>query len=153
MVYVVEMIHREFGDPEWRAFNVSGALWERVLDLGKAFGWEPHGTIPRLSDEMGWVEYPESLRRFDPDYEPGEWRFSKQVVAKDAAALADALDKALEALRAHSLMLFPQHHPVLLRDDMTEDEFLQANSDLSEKILADFIAFLRAGEFTFAWDD
>jgi hypothetical protein len=153
MVYVVEMAHKSFGDPDWRAFNMSGALWERVLDLGKAFGWTPHGTIPDLAEGSWWVEHPQTLKKFEPDYEPDSWLYAKQMIATDAGALADALENALEALREHRVMLFPQHHPVLLGDGMTEDEFLEANSDLSDEVLTRFVAFLRAGQITFAWDD
>jgi hypothetical protein len=43
--------------------------------------------------------------------------------------------------------------PVLLRDGMTANALAAANRGVSPEFLRDFIAFLRKGCFSFAWDD
>lgn len=92
------------------------------------------------------------MGRFDDDYGPEEWQYAKQVQADDAAALAVALQRAIdEDALAPPHMQLPAS--VLLREGMTNDEYKAANKGLTSEFLQDFIAFLRKGQFVFAWDD
>jgi hypothetical protein len=60
--------------------------WPKVLELGRMFGWRPAGTIRYAEDGSP-----------DPGWDGGYVTNDLQVVsAEDAAALADALERALD---------------------------------------------------------
>ncbi|MHB8728135.1 MAG: hypothetical protein ACYC9K_03760 [Sulfuricaulis sp.] len=92
------------------------------------------------------------MKFFSSNYEPDEWGHQKMITAEEANALADAIQRAAEALRTGNVALLEKKGPVLLRDDMTLEELAAANA-LPSQTLHDFIGFLRHGEFVFAWDD
>ena len=72
-------------------FEIASATWQRVLDVARAYGWEPAGTDPpdiRDQDD-------------DPAYDWSGWSGSytvneyQHVTAADAESLAEALALAL----------------------------------------------------------
>ena len=135
-------------DPEYRYFSCHGSIWPRVLELGREHGWRPLGTTPSEQSKNAW----EKLGRFEDDYRPEEWQYAKQFQADDVAALAAALQRAIDEDWLTPLrMQLPAS--VLLRGGMTNDEYKAANRGLTPEFLQDFIAFLRKGQFVFAWDD
>jgi hypothetical protein len=141
MAFVVEMI----GKPDAvgrRYFCCSATTWRQVLQLGIDLGWKPAGTS---SDDAGRSgrEQPGGL---SPDYECDDW--GKSVSTADAAALADALERASR----QPLPKF-ERGPTLLREGMTADEVRMANANLDAGFLKELMQFLRRGEFTFLWDD
>lgn len=148
MVFIVEMVHGVPETPEFREFSCGAATWEQLLSLGKTFGWKPRGTVPDPR-EIARTEY---MNFFRPNYEPDEWGFQKMFTAEEANVLADALQRAVEAFSTGNVALLEKKGSVLLRDDMTPEE-LSAASALPTDTLNDFIAFLRHGEFVFAWDE
>lgn len=115
-----------------------------MLQLGRDNGWTPLGTAPLN---------PIGSTPCDGTYEPGDWGSSKRMLAEDAVALADALERALSKVDRGELSLAGPSQPRLLRAGMTEQEFIAANRGLSPEFLRDFIAFLRRGTFWFNWDD
>ena len=149
MVFIVEMAHRAPRESEFREFSCGKATWEQLLSLGKTFGWKPRGVVP---DPKAMSTNPEYMKFFRPNYGPDEWAYCKMFTAEDAAALADALQHAAEALRKGNVALLEKKGPILLRDNMTPEELSAANA-LPSQTLNDFIRFLRHGEFVFAWDD
>lgn len=149
MAFIVEMAHGTPDSPEFRVFSCGKATWEGLLSLGKTFGWVPRGAAP---DQKAVAESPEYMKFFHPNYEPDEWAYCKMFTAEDASELADALQRAAEALRAGNVALLEKKGTFLLRDDMTPEELYAANA-LPSQALNDFIRFLKHGEFVFAWDD
>lgn len=149
MVFIVEMAHRAPRETDSREFSCGKATWEQLLALGKTFGWKPHGVVP---DSKAMATNPEYMKFFRPNYEPDEWAYCKMITAEDANALADALQRAADAIRSNKIELYEKKQPLLLRDGMTPEELSTANAPPSE-VLHEFIRFLRNGEFVFAWDD
>ncbi len=102
----IELV-RENGIFHFRYFGI----WQKVLELARMFGWEPEGT----SEPPNWREQKaerEHLDSYDPQ-EPQEpqpqdlpevWMgqydlyLGEGVSSRDAAALADALELALDDL-------------------------------------------------------
>lgn len=71
--------------PDGRAMVVNPVLWKRALDLARAHGWRPAGT---LAPPIRWDG---SDNRWDGAYEPP---LGQEVSRADARALADALGRA-----------------------------------------------------------
>jgi len=112
------------------------------LQLARNWDWHPRGANP--ADRKDKCNH---RGKFTGDYDCDDW--SKTVLAADAAALADALERTSKQL----LPAPTQRRPVLLRDAMTSEEYRMANAELGTDFLAEFIIFLRKGEFSFFWDD
>jgi hypothetical protein len=68
-------------------FRWSNAGWADVLELGQTYGWVPTGTGP-----------PRGERKADWGDGPYFGNQGQQFYARDACALADALERALAAL-------------------------------------------------------
>lgn len=76
----------------------------------------------------------------------------RRVTPEDAAALAEALERALQELRRLDVDL-PHKGGVYLSESMDEQLYLRTNGGISRKILEDFIPFLRRGGFGISvWD-
>lgn len=73
--------------PNGKALVLNPAVWRTALDLAESAGWRPDGTLPPPSD----LERPPVL--WHGAYEPA---LGQQVTRPDAAALAAALQQALE---------------------------------------------------------
>jgi hypothetical protein len=140
MAFVVEMIGGVEG-ASWH-FCCAALVWEQVLQLARENGWQPLGTRPDPVWKQVWDEY----GGFSRDYQCEDR--GKVVSAADAAAIADSLERA----STHPVPVFPQG-PMLLREGMTAEDYRRANAELNSDFLADFIEFLRNGEFSFFWDD
>lgn len=153
MLEKLALAHKTLGDPDFCSLKLDPPTWSRLLALGEAFGWMPHGTIPDLTGASQWVMCPEELRKFEPTYDSPGRNYSKLVLLTDAKALADALCLADDAITVHRHKLFPKHHPILLPDGVTEWRFLESHCDLSPGVLSEFILFLVVGEFTFDIED
>ena len=152
-MFIVEMWgiprKQEPGDKyDNRCFKCHGNFWDAVSKLGRENGWQPMGTLPSDPDILQkFIEW----GSFNPDYEPDDYARSKLVLAKDANAWAAALEKALN-IDAQA-KFESEKLPALLRDEMTEEDFLKANRGISKEHIQDFISFLKKGGFGFAWDD
>ena len=89
--------------------SLEPSAWTALLDLAQLYGWQPHGTVqpPALYPQSG-LELegrdpadigtddsiaPVGMLSWDGSYIVG---VGQQVTTEDAAALADALDRALE---------------------------------------------------------
>lgn len=70
-------------------YSCSDEKWRRALDVGKANGWIPLGTLPSRTSIPDWL----GTGKLDFSYEPEEWRYCKTFLAEDAAALAAALQR------------------------------------------------------------
>lgn len=93
-----------------------------------------------------WKHLWDKYGGFSGNYDCEE--FGKVISGQDAAAFADALEKAaMEPLPTYN------KGPVLIREGMTAVEYRQANAELGTAFLAEFIPFLRGGDFSFFWDD
>jgi hypothetical protein len=138
---------RSAPDPRRRSFYCSGQVWYDTLDLARKHGWRPAGTMPAEDAHDAWA----SKGGCDGTFEPRLRPYVKEVRAEDAAALADALTRALGdpvemamlriALDAARDVRHPEHMPAA------------AQRPLSSAFLRDFIVFLRKGPFVFAWRD
>ncbi len=136
-------------DPEWRTFSCAAWLWEEIQKLAKEHGWHPLGTVPRDVSDGRW----DTAGEFKHSYEPGDWGYVKLVLAEDAAAWADALERFADRVEAGEVTVLAKSHCLLIREGMTEEELEAANRDMSLEFLRELIAFLRRGGFRFAWDD
>lgn len=135
-------------DPERREFSCHGDVWDDLIKFGKAYGWEPMGTRPSPNSEEYW----EKNGGYEENYKPDDG-FTKMVTGEDALNWARALEKVLGGLENGTLKPEEKHMPVLIREGMTKEEYDLANCPFGEKLLRDFITFLRKGPFMFAWDD
>lgn len=131
-------------DPEWRFYSCSSFAWNYLIKLGKAYGWEQLGSKPAA----GYEEEEDN----NADYAPNSY-FHKMVEGEDAKNWATALKKALKALKAGELKIEDKQNSVLIRDDMTKDEYESANSPVGKKMIREFINFLSKGPFRYIWDD
>jgi hypothetical protein len=139
MAFIVEMAGGVEGAR--RLFCCGATVWEQILQLARENGWRPLGTNPYPV----WSDV-DKQRNFSGNYECDDG--GKIISAADAAALADALERACK----HPLPAFPRG-PVLLREGMNANACRLANAELDADFLAEFIAFLRNCEFSFLWDD
>jgi hypothetical protein len=72
-------------------FSVNWAGWERLLEVARANGWEPAGTIPM--DERDWNRPDENTFTGE---RAGYYSNDSQLVTKsDAAEIANSLRRAL----------------------------------------------------------
>jgi hypothetical protein len=151
MVFVVEMCAGKPMAPAcqsgFRYFTCGAKTWEAAVRIGQECGWKPSGTIPADDRAREWYG-----ARFKPDYEVPDIAGNKEITTDDAAAWADALERAL--LSGRFLAGARQEaRPVLLIEGHDEEQFRQANQGMDARFLIDFISFLRKGGFCFFWDD
>jgi hypothetical protein len=66
--------------------------WPRVLHIAEVFGWRPEGTVYLDHSDLG-IKTPTFQRAMD-SYRGNDWQ---EVTDRDAAALARALNRALDA--------------------------------------------------------
>ena len=111
-------------DSEWREATVTVWEWPDLVALGQRYGWVPEGTLPDEGPDDG----PRG------PYEP--WADYARVTGPDAAAWADALDRALADPAA-----WPAPDPAAPGRGLRPD---RARA---------FAAFLRRGPFRFAYDE
>lgn len=116
--------------------------WHKLLRIALRHGWEPAGTLLPLVET---VEFPEE------DWDGGYVSNDHQLVtAEDAAALADALERALPTISDTNTLTDAE------RDQLESvDEAELAASDLRwlsgpdwKTAIREFIIFCRAGGFT-----
>jgi hypothetical protein len=154
MAFIVEMFNYTTGfkskkgepDPGYREFSCSSHNWENTLKLGRKMGWLATGSVLEKT-----IDTPNPVIS---DYEPSSWGDDdyKVFLAKDAAALADALEKAVTVMKLGKIKS-GKHGPALIVSGMNEKEYKNINRDISTDFLSDFIVFLRKGKFKFVWDD
>lgn len=127
---------------DYRYFSCSMWVWDDVIDFAKKLGWEPKGTIQTVDKNT----------KVASDYEPLCYE-SKLFQKDDASSFADVLEIAIKLLQDAKIEEFQKQNPILLKSDMTEEDFKSANRNLTPDFLFDFILFLRKGEFSFGYDD
>jgi hypothetical protein len=133
-------------DPDRRTFCCHGDVWYDTLAIGRRHGWRGRGAIPAAESSAAWHQ----RGGFDASYEPEGRRLAKQVHGEDAAALAEALQRALDDPTAETALKGKPISPVI-REGMSAAEYVAANRPLSPEFLRDFVAFLRQGPFVFCW--
>jgi len=147
MVFIMELFR---GDP-WRedlqTFSCHSAIWRRLLEIGRQNGWKPAGADP------GTAMAPYERNQFKSlEYSPVNIAPSN-ILAEDAANWADALERALDKWKRGEFKIETgSPSPILIGDDMTEEQYIAANSGVSEGLLKEFIAYIRGGQFKFCWD-
>jgi hypothetical protein len=142
-MFIVECCGGGRGRSKFRYFCCHGAVWDQLLDLSRAHGWQPQGTT---LDPVWKKLTTEHAVKFNSNYHPEE--YGKIVSSRDGASMADALERAA-AIRLPK----PFGKSTLIVEGMTSDQHRMANADLSAAIVRDFIGFLRKGKFSFFWDD
>lgn len=149
-------------------FNVRA--WPYTFDLAVAFGWKPAGTKPQVlvNAETGEVideeadDAPFSLdvpTKLVMDLEDKSWDGSNYfsndgqlVTSEDAAALAAALERALQAYRDADLPNGGHGTPSLVarlfgRRNSRQDNALRQMNEQFASDLKEFIDFCLQGEF------
>lgn len=146
-LYLEKVVEDGPHDPEYRKFLCSGFNWQKVLDLGKKMGWQPHGSIFERTLNSGSEKI--------SDYEPSSWGDSDYKIfsAEDASNLADNLEKAIEFTELSVNGNASSRNTILFTPRMTANDFKYINQNLSKEFLEEFIPFLRKGKFKFIWDD
>lgn len=134
-------------NPDFRKFSCSGQNWEKALELGQKMGWTPMGSVLEKTIDTS--------QPIMSDYKPSSWGEDDYKIfsEKDAAAFADALQKAVELMEEFQLKEYGKDSSILIVEGMNKDEYSQINRNLSQDFLNDFISFLRKGKFKFVWDD
>ena len=164
-------------------FNIDE--WPLVLKLAQIHGWEPEGTQPSFDDQLmstGGAEDTnadtdtDTAEHTDKAYSGGEWSGTyllnrmQSVTDSDAAALADAVEQALEHIPAVPIDKQLENRRVLylensdgpeevvekilerFTDDFTKvaDPHLEFSGPEHKEKLENFVAFCRRGGFTIA---
>ena len=126
-------------------FRWTNSGWADVLELGEAFGWVPAGTGP----PRGTLK---------SDWEGGSYfgNAGQRFYARDARALADALEQALAAISAKES---PVRSRAARATDYLEAELTGRKAPRQGRVavrkysaddisyLREFIEFCRAGSF------
>lgn len=146
-LYVEKVIIEGEPTPDFREFSCSRDNWNKALELGRKMGWIPTGSVFEKTLDMPEPEL--------SDYEPSSWGDDdlKIFSDKDAAALANALYKAIELMEDFQLKEYGNDSTIILTSTMNENEYKHLNRNLTKEFLFDFVTFLRKGKFNFVWDD
>lgn len=111
------------GPGEYRSVSINWTGWRTAFELALACGWAPEGTLPPPGLEDGWTG-----TYFSNDFQ--------EVTATDAAALADALKRAIGA-GAEELMDSDEGFCKFFADDV----------QLYEDRIREFVGLCRQGGF------
>lgn len=149
MAFIVEMARGEPFRPGFASYSCGYSAWKGLLSIAKSFGWIPLGTVrnPRSASKTKDYE-----KHFEPNYNPEEWAHCKRISDSDALNLVVALKRAADSISNENVLVFERPGSILLRDDMTPEEFRRVNQ-LPTELLKQFIQFAGGGGFAFAWDD
>jgi hypothetical protein len=149
-MFVVEMYGVPNKEPEKRWFDCGHRVWEDAIKLGKKFGWQPMGTVPAPSSMEAWIK----AGSYKNDYEPYMWGYEMMVMADDAKAWAEALERALADMDDKSIASTSKPGAPIISDTMqNENDFKHVNDGSSRSRLREFIDFMKKGGFAFTWDD
>jgi hypothetical protein len=123
-------------------FGFSERCWRLVLALGRHYGWRPEGTLPPDPD---WFEdWCGDDASWDGRYYPPE---GQRMTARDARALADALDRAVMDLPDHDALSLTSSDYAqrmgLLNAHLGPLSPLEAFSGSGKAMLRDFIVHCR----------
>jgi hypothetical protein len=135
MSAIVEMFRGAAAPGGRHRFSCSVPTWELLLELGRAFGWQPKGTTYVLPEKSA-VEAP--ARR---NYQPGSVHDHKQVETEDAMAWARALEVA--KVSPHAAAMIAARSAALA-------EAGKNGAELQLGVIDEFIAFAYGGAFEFA---
>lgn len=151
-------------------FHLTGLGWDRVLSLAHQYGWEPRGTRPGAPAYMYCMTEAEE-KELDQNWNGNYVTNDGEIVTpEDAAAMAAALEKALDDIPEHNAA---RHKEMTLAESMAEqgcppDRIAQMNpavanmliirgvetmnnfeffSGQTKDVLIRFIAFCREGAF------
>jgi len=141
--YVTETIKNGEQSADWREFSCSMWHWDDTVELGRKLGWKPKGTVFEKSEGKYILS----------DYRPNEWYGKKLFQADDAKALAAVLEIGQQFMYEGKLEAAEKINPVLIREGVSMKELIQLNAQLTPMFLKNFIAFLKRGQFYFAYDD
>ena len=140
MTFIVEIFRVPVQDDI--DFRVHDRDWKNLLAIAQQEGWKPAGT----------VQPPGSLvTPFSTDYRP-DYDDSKVITKEDALNLSKALESALAKIRKGEVSL-EQEGPVILKEDSIDNKVVISAPGITEDFLANFIAYLKQGEFHFWWDE
>jgi hypothetical protein len=126
------MAYTLIGKTDYIAVTVTA--WERLLKLGKCFGWKPAGTKPPAGIDNWGGNY------IGKDGQP--------VTDEDATALAAALAKALDDIPEEDAMGGKMASNDRIKN-IAHGNLLDCFSGTERKqTIREFIAFCRMGRFT-----
>ncbi|MEI7741133.1 MAG: hypothetical protein WCJ29_01360 [bacterium] len=132
-----------------RCFDCHYNVWNELLRLGRENGWKSAGTLPGRSSWDEWAR----VGRYENDYDPIDYKYTKSIFADDAKNWADALERMLIELPGDIESSAKTKMPILLVEGMTEGGFVSANRGISVELIKEFIIFLRGGGFGFTFDN
>jgi hypothetical protein len=118
--------------PRWFSLRTEG--WRALMQLALVYGWRPAGTVP---DD---AESPATAVADMSAYDVLMAWDARCVTAADAAAFADALERAVRGDGTPA-------QRGLGREVLSQD--LQDSQHPSRQVVIDFVAFLRQGAFAF----
>lgn len=146
-----ERIHH---DGPCRMIQMQNSVMLDYVGLGVQFGWQPMGAQyeDRKSSWPGFEMLKPGMNVLD-SYNPGKIEEFKIVLAEDAAAWAEALEKAAAAMEAGSLDFAFTRGERTFREGMTAKEFADINNRPDTSHIRAFIEFLKQGPFEFYYDD
>ena len=143
MSYMIEMV-RDAAEAGGRdRFAVSVEVWELLQDVGKTFGWKPHGTTYVRESSAKPLDAPAVH-----DYRPGDRFDRKTITADDARAWAAALNAARYSPHLVALV-GTRPGEVVLHGPATTDETQSANAPFAVS-MNEFAEYAYGGAFSFA---
>lgn len=130
----VVRLYRDAAEKHGRdLFACTRSEWSFLLDIGRAFGWQPRGTTYELP--IGSKRQHAALR----DYEPSAAGDQKRVAAEDAIAWARALQDAYGSPQFESMIEARAKNG--------------AAAESSAGSIAEFVEYAFGGAFTFALEE
>jgi hypothetical protein len=134
----VVRLYRDAAETHGRdLFACSPTEWQFLLELGRTFGWQPHGATYQLPSNSKLAA---AARR---DYEPGAAADRKLVDAEDAISWARALEEAQKS----------PHFAAMLEARMASLSNSEGTAQSIADSLDEFIQYAFGGAFTFARDE
>lgn len=117
-------------------FNIHG--WRPILTLAKKYGWVPAQTVKRVNKSWSGSYYSND---------------GQKVTAKDAAAIADALEKALPYLSENDLSpkMVTFRHDMPSLNDKNEYESIRRIMDISSTVKDEDISLKKYGHNENEW--
>jgi hypothetical protein len=141
--FLVLMV-RYSGEPGGQnSFSCSLSAWDLLVELGKAFGWQPLGTT--------YVPAALSKPAVSParhNYQPGEAQDRKQVERDDAVNWAAALAAAKRSPHLGD-MIGSRPRVAVLHPDALAEKVTSANAPF-DVVMDEFIEYAFGGPFLFA---
>lgn len=135
------------GTQDW--FYIHEATWQLLLRLARDAGWSAPGALMDPDHQNDW---PADLQPSLKNYDVEEWPQVSFIPAGDAAAWANALDRAIPSIGQELLPLTAPSTKVI-SDSYGIETFAHLQYGVPAAFLSRAAAYFRRGGFSYCFDD